>query len=225
MVKLLENIHRSINIGLVNEMKIVADRMGLDIFEVIDAAKTKPFGFTAYYPGPGIGGHCIPIDPFYLTWKAKEYGLPTRFIELAGEVNHRMPEYVVKKCADALNQRSKSIRGSRVLIIGMAYKPNVDDTRETPAVEIAEQLMELGSDVTYHDPHVAKIKGLRKYPGLEMQSVTLTEASLADVDLVLIATDHDAVDWNLIGRKASLIVDTRNAMTRASDVCATVVKA
>ncbi len=223
--KILENVFRAVNIAMVNELKVLFDRMDIDVWEVIEAAATKPFGFMPFYPGPGLGGHCIPIDPFYLTWKAKEYGLPTRFIELAGEVNHRMPEYVVKKCADALNQRSKSIRGSRVLIIGMAYKPNVDDTRETPAVEIAEQLMELGADVTYHDPHVPKIKGLRKYPGLEMQSVTLTEASLADVDLVLIATDHDAVDWNLIGRKASLIVDTRNAMTRASDVGATVVKA
>ncbi|MFG0293281.1 MAG: nucleotide sugar dehydrogenase [Phycisphaerales bacterium JB050] len=223
--KILENVFRAVNIAMVNELKVLFDRMGIDVWEVIEAAATKPFGFMPFYPGPGLGGHCIPIDPFYLTWKAKEYGLPTRFIELAGEVNHRMPEFVVHKCADALNDRSRSLRGSRVLIIGMAYKPNVDDTRETPAVEIAEQLMDLGAEVVYHDPHVPIISGLRKYPGLEMRSVDLSEAELSKSDLVLVATDHDAVDWNLIGRAASLVVDTRNAMTRAQGVTATVVKA
>jgi UDP-N-acetyl-D-glucosamine dehydrogenase len=223
--KILENVFRAVNIAMVNELKVLFDRMGIDVWEVIEAAATKPFGFMPFYPGPGLGGHCIPIDPFYLTWKAKEYGLPTRFIELAGEVNHRMPEYVVHKCAHALNDRGRSIHGSKVLIVGMAYKPNVDDTRETPAVEIAEQLMELGAEVVYHDPHVATIRGLRKYPGLEMHSVDLDEGAVADADLVLIATDHDAVNWDLIGQKASLVVDTRNAMRRSSEILATVVKA
>lgn len=223
--KILENVFRAVNIAMVNELKVLFDRMDIDVWEVIEAAATKPFGFMPFYPGPGLGGHCIPIDPFYLTWKAKEYGLPTRFIELAGEVNHRMPEYVVSKCTGALNQRSRSIKGSRVLIVGMAYKPNVDDTRETPAVEIAEQLMDLGAQVVYHDPHVPVIRELRKYPGLEMHSVELGEAELVRADLVLIATDHDAVDWDLIGQKAALIVDTRNAMARAASVAGSVVKA
>ena len=223
--KILENVFRAVNIAMVNELKVLFSRMDIDVWEVIKAAATKPFGFMPFYPGPGLGGHCIPIDPYYLTWKAKEYGLPTRFIELAGEINHRMPEYVVQQCGAALNKRSRSLSGSRVLIIGMAYKPNVDDTRETPAVEIAEQLMDLGAEVVYHDPHVPHISGLRKYPGLEMRSVDLTEAQLTRADLVLIATDHDLIDWNLIGQTASLVVDTRNAMARATAVTATVVKA
>lgn len=208
MTKLLENIHRSVNIGLVNEMKIVADRMGIDIHEVIRAAATKPFGFVPYMPGPGLGGHCIPIDPFYLTWKAREYGLNTRFIELAGEVNRAMPQWVVGKLADALNERCRSIRGSRVLVLGIAYKKNVDDMRESPSVEMMEMLRAKGADVRYADPHVPVFPTLRKHR-FELRSEPITAESLASHDAVLIATDHDRFDYDLIFRHARLIVDTR----------------
>ena len=208
MTKLLENIHRSVNIGLVNEMKVVADRMNIDIFEVIDAAATKPFGFTAYYPGPGIGGHCIPIDPFYLTWKAREYGLHTRFIELAGEINQSMPEYVFGKLASALNERRKAINGSRVLVLGIAYKKNVDDMRESPSVFIMEMLRDAGAEVAYCDPHVPVFPKMREHH-FDLASEELTPETLVAADAVVIATDHARFDYELIRKHASLIVDSR----------------
>ena len=208
MTKLLENIHRAVNIGLVNEMKIVADRMGIDIHEVIDAAATKPFGFVPYYPGPGLGGHCIPIDPFYLTWKALEYGVDTRFIRLAGEVNSHMPGWVVEKTAAALNQRGRALKDSRILVLGIAYKKNIDDTRESPAVEIMELLQQRGASVAYADPLVPGFPRMRDYH-FDLASTPVTAKSLAQFDAVLIATDHDAFDYALILQHASLIVDTR----------------
>lgn len=208
MTKLLENIHRAVNIGLVNEMKIVADRMGIDIFEVVDAAATKPFGFTAYYPGPGLGGHCIPIDPFYLTWKAREYGLHTRFIELSGEVNRAMPEYVVGKLMDGLNDRGKALKGSRVLVLGIAYKKNVDDMRESPSVEIMELIEAKGGIVAYSDPHVPVFPKMREHH-FELSSEALTAESLASFDAVVLATDHARFDYELIREHARLLVDSR----------------
>jgi UDP-N-acetyl-D-glucosamine dehydrogenase len=208
MTKLLENIHRAVNIGLVNEMKIVADRMGIDIFEVIDAAATKPFGFTPYYPGPGLGGHCIPIDPFYLTWKAREYGLHTRFIELAGEVNSNMPEYVVSKLVWGLNDQGKALKGSRILVLGVAYKKNVDDVRESPAAEIMELLKQKGVEIAYSDPHVPRFPHMRRY-SFALESQVINEAMLRNFDAVLVATNHDAFDYELIRANASLIVDSR----------------
>lgn len=208
MTKLLENIHRAVNIGLVNEMKVVADKMGIDIHEVIRAAATKPFGFVPYYPGPGLGGHCIPIDPFYLTWKAREYGLHTRFIELAGEVNSAMPDYVVAKLAAALNQRKKSVNGSRVLVLGIAYKKNVDDMRESPSVFIMERLRDLGAEVQYSDSHVPVFPKMREHH-FELSSVELTSENVAAYDCILIATDHDSVDYDMVKAHAQLIVDSR----------------
>jgi UDP-N-acetyl-D-glucosamine dehydrogenase len=208
MTKLLENIHRAVNIGLVNEMKIVADRMGIDIHEVIRAAATKPFGFVPYYPGPGLGGHCIPIDPFYLTWKAREYGINTRFIELAGEVNSNMPNWVVGKIADALNDRCKSIKGSRFLILGIAYKKNIDDMRESPAVELMELLQEKGGEIAYTDPHVPVFPKMREHH-FGLASIDVTPETLAGFDCVVVATNHDAFDYALIKQHAKLIVDTR----------------
>lgn len=208
LTKLLENIHRAVNIGLVNEMKIVADKMGIDIHEVISAAATKPFGFTPYYPGPGLGGHCIPIDPFYLTWKAREYGLATRFIELAGEVNTRMPEWVIGKLMDALNERGKSLKGSKVLVLGLTYKKNVDDMRESPAVELMKLLEDKGARINYSDPHVPKFPKIRKYH-FKLNSVNITAESLRKYDAVLLATDHSAFDYKLIKENSSLVVDTR----------------
>jgi UDP-N-acetyl-D-glucosamine dehydrogenase len=208
LTKLLENIHRSVNIGLVNEMKIVADRMGIDIHEVIRAAATKPFGFVAYYPGPGIGGHCIPVDPFYLTWKAREYGLHTRFIELAGEINSGMPDYVVSKVADGLNSKRKPISGSRILVLGIAYKKNVDDTRESPSVILMERLRDLGADISYSDPHVPVFPKMRAHQ-FALSSVVLTEESIASFDCVLLATDHDRFDYDLLQNSAKLLVDCR----------------
>lgn len=208
MTKLLENIHRAVNIGLVNEMKIVADKMGIDIHEVIDAAATKPFGFTAYYPGPGIGGHCIPVDPFYLTWKAREYGVHTRFIELAGEVNSAMPLWVVGKVADALNQHKKAINGSRVLILGIAYKKNVDDMRESPSLQLLDILINKGAHVEYSDPHVFRLPKVRKY-NFGLVSVTLTPEVLASYDAVVLATAHDSFDYEMIAEHSQLIIDTR----------------
>jgi UDP-N-acetyl-D-glucosamine dehydrogenase len=197
-------------------MKVVADRMGIDIHEVIDAAATKPFGFVPYYPGPGLGGHCIPIDPFYLTWKALEYGVDTRFIRLAGEVNSRMPEWVIEKTAAALNQRSKSLKGSQVLVLGIAYKKNVDDTRESPAVEIMELLRERGAEVAYSDPFVPKFPKMREHR-FDLSSVVLSAENLGAYDAVLLATDHDAFDYPLIGAKAKLLVDTRGRYRKPQD--------
>ncbi|RYM06809.1 nucleotide sugar dehydrogenase [Sphingobium cupriresistens] len=221
MTKLLENIHRAVNIGLVNEMKIVADRMGIDIFEVIDAAATKPFGFTPYYPGPGLGGHCIPIDPFYLTWKAREYGLHTRFIELAGEINRAMPEYVLDKLIKALNDRQKSLKGSRVMVLGIAYKKNVDDMRESPAVEIMELLRGAGADLQYSDPHVPVFPKMREHK-FDLSSVPLTVETLATCDAVVVATDHAKFDYDLIRKNAPLIIDSRGVYR---DVDENIVKA
>jgi len=208
MTKLLENIHRAVNIGLVNELKLVCDRMGIDIHEVIRAAATKPFGFTPYYPGPGLGGHCIPIDPFYLTWKAREYGLNTRFIELAGEVNANMPLWVVTKVSDALNARGKAVKGARILVLGIAYKKNVDDRRESPSMELMELLEEKGAEISYSDPHVPRFLPMRKH-AFDLESVPLTPETLAATDCVLLATDHDRFDYDLIKAHAPLIVDTR----------------
>ncbi len=208
LTKLLENIHRSINIGLVNEMKIIADRMGIDIFEVIDAAATKPFGFTAYYPGPGLGGHCIPIDPFYLTWKAREYGLSTHFIELAGEVNRGMPLWVVTKIADALNNLGKSIKGSKVLALGIAYKRDVDDMRESPSVMVMEILRDRGALIEYSDPNVPVFPRMREHH-FDLKSVPLTPETVAAYDCVVLLTDHSDFDYEMIRKNARLLIDTR----------------
>ena len=208
MTKLLENIHRAVNIGLVNEMKIVADRMGIDIFEVIEAAATKPFGFTAYYPGPGLGGHCIPIDPFYLTWKAREYGLHTRFIELSGEVNQAMPAYVLGKLVTALNERRKALMGAKVLVLGIAYKKNIDDTRESPSVQIMELIRANGGVVSYADPHVAVFPKMREHV-FDLASVDVDAATIGDFDAVVVATDHDQFDYEMIASHAKLIIDCR----------------
>lgn len=216
MTKLLENIHRAVNIGLVNEMKVVADRMGIDIFEVVDAAATKPFGFTPYYPGPGLGGHCIPIDPFYLTWKAREYGLHTRFIELSGEVNRGMPEYVVGKLMDGLNDHGKALKGSRVLVLGIAYKKNVDDMRESPSVEIMELIQAKGAEISYSDPHVPVFPKMREHH-FDLSSVELSADSLAGFDAVVLATDHDGFDFDLIKKHAKLIVDSRGVYREFAD--------
>lgn len=208
MTKLLENIHRAVNIGLVNEMKIVADRMGIDIHEVIRAAATKPFGFVPYYPGPGLGGHCIPIDPFYLTWKAREYGINTRFIELAGEVNSHMPDWVVAKVQDALNERKKAVKGSRILVLGIAYKKNIDDMRESPAVELMELLQYKGALIDYSDPYLPRFPKMREYH-FDLDSVPVTAETIANYDCILVATNHDAFDYALIQEYAQLIVDSR----------------
>lgn len=212
MTKILENIHRAVNIGLVNELKIVADKMGIDIYEVITAAATKPFGFVPYYPGPGLGGHCIPIDPFYLTWKAREYGVNTRFIELAGEVNSSMPRWVVDKVADGLNRVCKSIRGSKVLILGVAYKKNVDDMRESPSLELMQLLADKGAVISYSDPYFPVLPRSRRYD-FELASVELTPDELESFDCVLLATNHDDFDYDMIAEHASLIVDTRGVYT------------
>lgn len=224
--KLLENIYRSVNIALANEMKMVLSDMGIDVWEVIAAASTKPFGFQPFYPGPGLGGHCIPIDPFYLTWKAKEVGRPTRFIELAGEVNSQMPHYVISRVIDAMNDERKALNGARMLVIGVAYKPNIDDMRESPAAEVIELLLQHGAEVSYHDPHVPTFPPMRRYR-IGLKSQPLTPESVAAADAVLIITDHSAVDYGLIARHARLVIDTRNAMARvpAGSIVARVVKA
>jgi UDP-N-acetyl-D-glucosamine dehydrogenase len=209
--KILENTYRAINIALVNEMKVLYDRMGIDVWEVIDAAKTKPFGFQAFYPGPGLGGHCIPIDPFYLTWVARQHGLSTRFIELAGEVNTSMPTFVVNKVADALNERSKPVKGSKVCLLGMAYKKDVDDPRESPGFELMDLLLKKGAVVSYNDPHIPVLPRMRHYPHIKMKSQALTPEFLASQDCVLIATDHTAYDYAAITRDSRLVIDTRNA--------------
>lgn len=216
MTKLLENIHRAVNIGLVNEMKIVADRMGIDIFEVIDAAATKPFGFTAYYPGPGLGGHCIPIDPFYLTWKAREYGLSTRFIELSGEINQRMPEYVVDKLVDGLNVRGKALKDASVLILGIAYKKNVDDMRESPSVQVMELLRDKGVKLSYSDPHVPSFPKMREHH-FDLSSVELTPEAISEFDVVVLATDHSKFDYDMIAEHAKLIIDSRGVYRTSAD--------
>ena len=208
MTKLLENIHRAVNIGLVNEMKIVADKMGIDIHEVISAAASKPFGFTPYYPGPGLGGHCIPIDPFYLTWKAREYGLHTRFIELAGEVNRNMPEWVISKLTDALNDHKKSLKDSKILILGIAYKKNVDDVRESPSIHIMEILRSKGAILAYSDPFVPIFPAMREHK-FNLESLTLNAQSISEFDCVLLTTDHDGFDYDLIRENAKIIIDTR----------------
>ncbi len=209
--KLLENIYRAVNIALVNEMKMVLDAMGIDVWEVVEAAKTKPFGFQAFYPGPGLGGHCIPIDPFYLTWKAREVNMPTRFIELAGEINVQMPEFVVQKTLLALNHHGKAVKGSRVLVLGLAYKPDVDDVRESPSFELIEKLEHLGAKVDYHDPFVPRTHKMRHHD-LQMESIKLSAETLKDYDCVLISTNHSSYDWQMIADNARLVVDTRNAM-------------
>lgn len=214
--KLLENIYRAVNIALVNELKILFDRMEIDIWEVIEAAKTKPFGFQAFYPGPGLGGHCIPIDPFYLTWKAKEYNFVTKFIELAGEINNSMPNYVIEKVSRALNVNKKCMNGSSVLIIGVAYKPDVDDDRESPAYAIMDLLMKEGARVDYHDPLIPKLKRSRKYD-FQLSSVDLTTKKIKKYDAVLIVTNHSSIDYDLIRNNAKIIVDTRNVIGKKSN--------
>ena len=214
--KLLENIFRSINIALVNELKLVYGAMGIDIWEVIEAAKTKPFGFMPFYPGPGLGGHCIPIDPFYLTWKAREYDQHTRFIELAGEINTRMPEHVVHRIADALNEQGKSIKGSTILVLGLAYKPNVDDERNSPSYVLMDLLEQRGATVAYYDPYVPVIRPTREHSQFAgRKSVVWNRAAIQSFDLVLIATNHNCVNYNELADWAQCIVDTRNAMATA----------
>jgi UDP-N-acetyl-D-glucosamine dehydrogenase len=209
--KLLENIFRAVNIAMVNEMKMVLTAMGIDVWEVIAAASTKPFGFMPFYPGPGLGGHCIPIDPFYLTWKAREFGRPTRFIELAGEINTAMPHHVVERVAEALNERGQPVRGAKVLIIGLAYKADIDDTRESPSFELIELLRQRGAVVDYHDPHVPTALPVRKHE-LGMTSINLNPDAVAGYDAVLISTAHRSVDYSTLAAHARLVVDTRNAL-------------
>jgi UDP-N-acetyl-D-glucosamine dehydrogenase len=209
--KILENTYRAVNIALVNELKVLYDRMGIDVWEVIEAAKTKPFGFQAFYPGPGLGGHCIPLDPFYLSWVARRYGFNTRFIELAGEVNTAMPAFVVSRVADALNDAGKPVRGSRVLLLGMAYKKDIDDPRESPGFELMDLLLNKGAAVSYNDPHIPELPRMRHWPHLHMKSTPLTPEFLAEQDCVLIATDHTAYDYPFIVAHSRLVIDTRNA--------------
>lgn len=211
--KLLENIFRSINIALVNELKMVFDKMGIDIWEVIKAASTKPFGFKAFYPGPGLGGHCIPIDPFYLTWKAREFEMNTKFIELAGEINTYQPYYVVNRTMEVLNEHKKSLNGSKVLILGAAYKKDIDDMRESPTLKLIEILREKGAEVDYNDPHIPSLPKTRKYQ-YDMQSVDLTKENLAKFDLLLLSTDHTDYDYDFIAENSHIIVDTRNAFSK-----------
>ena len=224
MTKLLENIYRSVNIALVNELKILADRMGIDIWEVIEAASTKPFGYSPFYPGPGMGGHCIPIDPFYLSWKAREYDFTTRFIHLSGEINVSMPYYVVSKAIDALNEMGKTIKEARILILGVAYKRDIDDIRESPALAVMKLLQDRGAKITYNDPHVPKLHPMRKY-NFTMSSKPLTEKILRDADLVVIITDHTEYDYQWIVNNASIIVDTRNVTKGIRSARAKIIKA
>lgn len=226
-IKLTENIFRAVNIALVNELKVICTAMDVDIWEVIDGAKSKPFGFMPFYPGPGLGGHCIPIDPFYLTWKAREYGINTRFIELAGEINTAMPHFVIERLTAALSDRlGKALKGARILVMGVAYKKNVDDQRESPSLHIIEELERRGARISYHDPLIPRITPTRDHPGLTgRRSSALTAKTLAATDAVLIVTDHDAVDYHLIGAKAKLIIDTRNVMARLGIDSDKVVKA
>ena len=209
--KILENTYRSVNIAMVNELKVLFDRLGIDIWEVINAAKTKPFGYQAFYPGPGLGGHCIPIDPFYLSWVARKHGMSTRFIELAGEINTSMPLYVIHRLAEALNDAGKPVRGSRIALLGIAYKKDVDDPRESPSFELLEMLLARGANVTYNDPHVPRLPRMRHHAAVEMASQTLTADYLAAQDCVLIATDHSAYDYDFVVQHSRLVIDTRNA--------------
>jgi UDP-N-acetyl-D-glucosamine dehydrogenase len=222
--KILENTYRCINIALVNELKMLFDRMGIDVWEVVRAASTKPFGFTPFYPGPGLGGHCIPIDPFYLTWKAREYGLPTRFIELAGQINTHMPEYVVHRTADALNEKEKSLKGSKILVLGLAYKPDVDDVRESPSLELIELLKAKGAIVDYNDPYIPHTHKQRQHD-LRMKSKKLSPKMLGGYDVVLIATNHGDYDYDWIVKHAPLVVDTRNATANVRAGRSKIVKA
>lgn len=215
--KILENTYRAVNIALVNELKMLYDRMGIDVWEVIDAAKTKPFGYQAFYPGPGLGGHCIPIDPFYLTWLARRYGLTTRFIELAGEVNQRMPEYVITRLMEFLNDQGKALKGSKVCLLGAAYKKDVDDPRESPSFVLMEQLLARGASLTYNDPHVPKLPKMRHHNLPAMDSQQLTPEFLAAQDVVLIATDHSAYDYDFIVKHSQFVLDTRNATKNVKD--------
>jgi len=216
--KLMENIFRCINIALVNELKIVFDKMGIDIWEVINAAKTKPFGFMPFYPGPGLGGHCIPIDPFYLTWKAREFDYPTKFIELAGEINTSMPRYVIRKTLRAMNQRKKVLNGSRALLVGLAYKKNIDDIRESPSFKLWDLLEENGAIVDFYDPYCPEVKDTRHYPKYAHKKSILDIKNIAAYDVVIIATDHDCIDYEFIRTNASLIIDTRNAIKPSTNV-------
>ena len=226
LTKLLENIYRAVNIGLVNELKIAADRMGIDIWEVIRAASTKPFGFTPFYPGPGLGGHCIPIDPFYLTWKAREYGVHTRFIELAGEINRAMPDYVIHRTMEALNSRGKLVKGSRILLLGLAYKANVDDMRESPTFALLDGFKRLGAEVAYHDPHVPVVGPTREHMDWAgHRSLDWTAENLSAQDCVVISTHHAAFDLDQLAACADLIIDTRNAMATTATRDGQVVKA
>jgi len=213
--KILENIYRAVNIALVNELKICFDRMDIDVWEVIQAASTKPFGYQPFYPGPGLGGHCIPIDPFYLTWKAREYGFTTRFIELAGEINTSMPRYVVERTTEALNGHKKTLNGSRGLIIGITYKPDIDDIRESPAFEVIELLQERGSEISYYDPHVPRMHRMRHHD-LKLESVSLTAEELKQFDFAVIITNHSGIDWDLVVENVPLVIDTRNACSQVA---------
>jgi UDP-N-acetyl-D-glucosamine dehydrogenase len=223
--KILENTYRAVNIALVNELKLLYDRMGIDVWEVIEAAKTKPFGFQAFYPGPGLGGHCIPIDPFYLTWIARQHGLSTRFIELAGEINTSMPGYVLSRLGDALNDRGKPIKDSRVLLLGMAYKKDIDDPRESPGFELLELLRKKGALVQYNDPHIPRLPPMRHYGRLELESQPLTERLLNAQDALVIVTDHSQYDWPWIVSHSQLVVDTRNAARNVNGFANRIVKA
>ena len=222
--KILENVYRCVNIAMVNELKVVFDRMGIDIWEVINAASTKPFGFKAFYPGPGLGGHCIPIDPFYLTWRARQYGMPTRFIELAGEINTSMPRYVITKTTEALNEHTKSLKGSKVLVLGLAYKKDIDDLRESPSIELIELLRQKGARVDYNDPYIPKTHKQRRHD-LRMTSKKLSAKMIASYDVVLISTDHSDYDYNWIVKNAKLVVDARNATATVRRAGKKVVKA
>lgn len=225
LCKILENTYRAVNIALVNELKLLCHRMGVDVWEVIEAAKSKPFGFQAFYPGPGLGGHCIPIDPFYLTWIARKYGMSTRFVELAGEVNSSMPHYVIQRLAMALNDMGKAVRGSKVVILGLAYKKDVDDMRESPSLELMEQLVEMGAEVTYSDPYIPKMKRMRAYSFPGMVSQELSPEFLKSQDCVLLATDHSDFDYEHIAKHTKLVVDTRNAFKNVSGDRKNIVKA
>jgi len=213
MTKLLENIFRSVNIALVNELLMLAERMHINLWEVIDAAKTKPFGFMPFYPGPGLGGHCIPIDPFYLSWKAREYDFHTEFIELSGKINENMPYYVVKRLMEALNTQRKPLADARILLLGVAYKSDIDDVRESPAIRIAELLMEKEADIVYHDPYVASFAA----GGVPVPAVELSASELAATDAVVVVTSHNNIDYHLVVRNARLILDTRNALAAFDD--------
>ncbi len=217
MAKIVENTYRAVNIALVNELKLLAQRMGIDIWEVIDAAATKPFGFTAFYPGPGLGGHCIPIDPFYLTWKAHEYEMSTKFIELAGEINTSMPGYVVDRVGDALNSSEKSVKGSRVLLLGMAYKPDIDDYRETPALKVMKKLVERGAIVDYNDPYIPSIPSTTRQTDMQPVSVDLSEEMLSGYDCAVVITNHACYDYQWIVSNSNIVVDTRNACVAVED--------